>query len=400
MKTIYKLGIFFLVIAFTACQNDMDNINNPNEELAESNEIVIIDGVIKSPQWLIQVHDSISKLRIPYPDTKIEPYYLPIYSFKYNNEEYILIWDWYNSSILDGDFYFTLSGEQIDKGSDLFLTLMHDDKKERTCLWWSGMDVSGKGVITKAWTPTSVYTPNGSLVNDTHIRTEELTQIDIAEYLADVAARFPQATILSPPTTTYNCHAYAWHMTQGGSAVWMGKTTNPTSIYRTDGSYIGTTSNNTSKVSYQSDNHSAVKTGSDMFISKWGSGALVRHHKNQSPYNASQLSYYRRFNPPPYYIGNTYDNDSGSSTVSANGSGFIGTSLNAYTAPTTQTQPTSYVWSANFGSIRGYLYPNGSLVNINMYLDSGSGGSVRLECAMYRGSTLLSTGFYYLQVTP
>ena len=32
---------------------------------------------------------------------------------------------------------------------------------------------------------------------------------------------YPNATIIGNPSTTYNCHNYAWNMVEGGSAYWM-----------------------------------------------------------------------------------------------------------------------------------------------------------------------------------
>lgn len=78
-------------------------------------------------------------------------------------------------------------------------------------------------------------------------------------------------------------------MTEGGSAVWMGQVTNPTNVYWLDSSYISTTGAAT-KVSYLSDNHSAVTTSTpNILISKWGPGPLMRHPKDHCPYDASSL---------------------------------------------------------------------------------------------------------------
>lgn len=141
-----------------------------------------------------------------------------------------------------------------------------------------------------------VYTPNGSLVPDTYVNPEQLTSYDISYISSRVASEFPQATLISDATTTYNCHAYAWHMTEGGSAVWMGLSSNPTSIYWTDGSYYQTTStNNGLKVSYSDDNHSAITTEEEgVFVSKWGYWPLMRHRKDYCPYASSNLMYFRK----------------------------------------------------------------------------------------------------------
>ena len=145
-------------------------------------------------------------------------------------------------------------------------------------------------------TSSQVHTPNGSLVQDTNVENESLTSADIAYIVQRLAIEYPHAIALSSPTATYNCHAYAWHMSEGGNAVWMGSTTNPTSIYWTDGSYIQTTEKgNGIKVSYANGNHSAVTTDQqDIFISKWGSWPLIKHEKDYCPYISNNLKYYMR----------------------------------------------------------------------------------------------------------
>ncbi|MDR2911424.1 MAG: hypothetical protein LBV47_08725 [Bacteroidales bacterium] len=76
----------------------------------------------------------------------------------------------------------------------------------------------------------------------------------------------------------------------------MGRTTNSTSVYWTDESYLEvSTPVSGNKVAYLSSNHSAVTTSTpDVFISKWGMGYLVQRNKNHSPYSASNLKYYKK----------------------------------------------------------------------------------------------------------
>jgi hypothetical protein len=109
--------------------------------------------------------------------------------------------------------------------------------------------------------------------------------------------QYPEATLLGSTTSTYNCHGYAWHMTEGGSTVWIGAyTTTAEDIYWTDGSYsqINCTAARL-KVSYANDNHSAVTTGvAGEFISKWGDKVLMRHMYYDCPYNYTSLKYYVR----------------------------------------------------------------------------------------------------------
>jgi len=151
--------------------------------------------------------------------------------------------------------------------------------------------------VEKVWaqTSTTIYTPNCSVVSDTYI-CPELTSAQIAANNNYVETYYPNATRLSNASGTYNCHGYAWYMTQGGSNVWIGYfTTTAEDVFWTDGSYyeVSTQSGN-SKVSYTSDNHSAVTTDvTDIFQSKWGSLPLMRHNKNYCPYNSTTLKYYK-----------------------------------------------------------------------------------------------------------
>lgn len=158
-------------------------------------------------------------------------------------------------------------------------------------------------MVTSNWIvaqqPTTVQTPQGSIVADTYIWPEEFRAADVEYINKRVKIEYPRAIVLKPATTTYNCHAYAWHISEGGSAVWMGRYTNPTSIYWTDGSYVEISNPiEGAKVSYANDNHSAVVTNDiDVFISKWGKRSLVKHEKHYCPYESSSLRYFVKFRP-------------------------------------------------------------------------------------------------------
>jgi hypothetical protein len=143
----------------------------------------------------------------------------------------------------------------------------------------------------------TIYTPNGCLVSDTDYTPEIYDSEEKTYWNQYYQELFPQNTLVGSTTSTYNCHAYAWHMTEGGSAVWMGLYTNPTSVYWTDGSYSPASTATAAglKVSYASDNHSAVTTGvSGEFISKWGNKVLMRHMYYNCPYTYSTLNYYKK----------------------------------------------------------------------------------------------------------
>jgi hypothetical protein len=67
-------------------------------------------------------------------------------------------------------------------------------------------------------------------------------------------------------------------------------------IYWQDGSYVEVTGSvpYPGKVSYASDDHSAITTSeTGWFISKWGNKVLARHRWNDCPYTSSSLKYFK-----------------------------------------------------------------------------------------------------------
>jgi hypothetical protein len=143
-------------------------------------------------------------------------------------------------------------------------------------------------------TPTTIKTPKDSTVPDTYL-CDEMLQSEI-DYLNNLAtSTYPNAILLEPASRTYNCHAYAWHVSEGGNKVWIGyKTKTAEDIYWQDGSYGEvTTEAEAAKVSYVKGNHSAVTTSQPgWFISKWGPWPRMQHAWNDCPYDYSQLKYY------------------------------------------------------------------------------------------------------------
>ena len=153
------------------------------------------------------------------------------------------------------------------------------------------------GYESFAQTYSPVNTPKCSTA-DAYIRSE-LSPALIASFNADAAAQFPNATILDNSSTTYNCHGYAWHKSDGGSTRWIGYySSSEEDIYWGDGSYVQVGVYNipapiATKVSYASDDHSAITTTTPgVLISKWGSWPLMQHAFSDCPYNYSNLKYY------------------------------------------------------------------------------------------------------------
>lgn len=117
--------------------------------------------------------------------------------------------------------------------------------------------------------------------------------------------------IIGDASTAYNCHAYAWHLTEGNTNnVWIN---NSNGYKDLDGCYISngnldkywsstygcfyeTTEANAEKIHYYCGDHSAVKskTHSGKYESKWGDYPLVRHNPTQviNDYKGSYRRYY------------------------------------------------------------------------------------------------------------
>ena len=107
-------------------------------------------------------------------------------------------------------------------------------------------------------------------------------------------------------TRTYNCHAYAWHVKEGGNKVWINNLTpyaGNLNVYWNDYSYclydkVNQPHKENLKVfygsTYSKDDHSAITTSDPtIFISKMGPGVLASHIWNGLPfYDHSNLKYY------------------------------------------------------------------------------------------------------------
>jgi len=68
-----------------------------------------------------------------------------------------------------------------------------------------------------AQTQITIYTPKSQPVTAYYQIPEMPDSVKLA-WSDEVALVYPQATELYPPsaTTSYNCHGYAWHVSEGG----------------------------------------------------------------------------------------------------------------------------------------------------------------------------------------
>ncbi len=125
-------------------------------------------------------------------------------------------------------------------------------------------------------------------------------------YNEEYQKRFPNATMLASSTPTYNCHSYAWNISDGGDTIcWINKTTsdNKPNIanYWTNDYYSETTESNAQKVHYYLSDHSAIVSATvpGMYESKWGAMPLMRHAPGYGPYpNMDSRKYYAHFSTP------------------------------------------------------------------------------------------------------
>lgn len=140
---------------------------------------------------------------------------------------------------------------------------------------------------------TTVKTPKGSIVPHTgvlkvsDVYTSDSEIASLSEYLR---VNYNGAILVDAPSYKYNCHAYAWHVSEGGDKVWIGIYDSPLDkpiaedVYWEDGSYYEVPESEATKVSYhETGDHSAIRLSSEWYQSKWGSSSLVKHHPNDVP---------------------------------------------------------------------------------------------------------------------
>ncbi len=161
-----------------------------------------------------------------------------------------------------------------------------------------------------------VYTCKGGIVRtekpNRELNSSELANIEYSFFNPDGMFYYlgiKQSDILSQPSSYYNCHAYAWHLSEGNNTkVWINDINNNLSKYWDTelGCFVETTSSvEVDKIHYYRGDHSAIKSSDGKYISKWGRTYLIRHRPNQVPYPYS--------NDRKYYMKTLYI--SGSSTI-------------------------------------------------------------------------------------
>ena len=151
-------------------------------------------------------------------------------------------------------------------------------------------------LTTSSMSKVTIYTKGGLAVIANNIKCNN-ANADITEGRNYIQSYFPNATIIADGTCTYNCHAYAWWVSEGGTKYWIKQYEDGNknlAKFFSDGTYIETTTPlRGDKVFYPNGDHSAIVYSDDTFTSKWGALALVRHKYNYCPYNSTNLVYYK-----------------------------------------------------------------------------------------------------------
>ena len=166
---------------------------------------------------------------------------------------------------------------------------------------------------------SALETPNGSHVPDSLVYVlEEWVPSQIASNTDFHTSTYLNAELIADASNLYNCHSYAWNITEEGKIdvdiCWL---ENP-SIYWEDSSYVETTEVKAEKIYYYLGDHSAVvsKTHPGKYESKWGPGPLMRHDPEYGPYNNMQYRrYYRRYRGTTYIVNQTINQN----TTTGNG---------------------------------------------------------------------------------
>lgn len=141
------------------------------------------------------------------------------------------------------------------------------------------------------------FTPNCTDISSNIIYLAPLNQIQINDINQQQQSQFPNVVKLGEPTSSYNCHNYAFVKSEGGAEFWLNDPGDD--AFWNDGSYVATTNTSQAnlKVSYQGD-HTAVTTStSNQAISKWGAWGLYRHNITDVPIPYlpnNPLTYYKR----------------------------------------------------------------------------------------------------------
>lgn len=134
-----------------------------------------------------------------------------------------------------------------------------------------------------------IKTPTNSSVSYDYDEELSAPQIEAADayWQSRIESNNWDAEIIGSSSTQYNCHSYAWHVSDQGNLVWI---FSPANYYSgASPTYVSSTNTEDSlrKIVYDYDygGHSAVSTNTENYVvSKWGPGPLVYHAINDWPW--------------------------------------------------------------------------------------------------------------------
>lgn len=214
----------------------------------------------------------------------------------------------------------------------------------------------------------------------------DMTEAEKTTFNAQYISTYPNATFISSSTYTYNCHSYAWNISDGGPNCWINADSSSYLFrYWTNDKYcLSPFQSMGTKIYYYNSDHSAVKAQiapNYLYISKWGAGPLMRHDPTYGPYsNMGQRNYYRSVGEPDILSGNTITT--------------VGVS-NVYEASIKDPSRFSYEWIVENAKGDPVWYSHSP----NNYLDTiifTRQSLFTITCNIYYNNTLI--GFQWLEV--
>lgn len=140
----------------------------------------------------------------------------------------------------------------------------------------------------------TIYTTNGSPV-EVYICASDLSASEIEDFRLEISTNYPDVKIVAPASQLYNCHGYAWVMTEGGITcrLYQGNNAFNLANFWNDGSFYSVSENKSFKIHYYEGDHSAIALpGTTKYRSKWGNGPLIEHEPEEGPYNNMNKRHY------------------------------------------------------------------------------------------------------------
>lgn len=189
-----------------------------------------------------------------------------------------------------------------------------------------------------------VYTYLGTEVEGFNY--DEMSNNEINSLNNYAKTAFPNATYINTATRSYNCHSYAWNITDGGATCWINHSklndaTSNSNIKAYWSDFLGYTETTNeaeaTKIHYYQSDHSAVKSSvPGYYESKWGSGPLMRHAPGYGPYTNMDKRHYYKF-------GVNYTTTEVLNCSTGSGTTRVGIA-STYNTKKTYTRTTKYVW--------------------------------------------------------